>query len=224
MYPFSTEQHKTLQELYAEYNSVIKNLLITIEARGEVLPTPLHNELRSFNDHVARCYKEGISKEDIDSELRKAKGHIKRTIFDCFKFLNVYLFESVRRFEKETNKVDLTSINNGDFYIHYKKLQKEAVDAVRNAKKLEADSSLHEAAFIAYESAFNKYTELEELILDNAPSIKWAKWKYRLKTVSTYVIGLFLFALGAIVSLLIEDAIRNTCPSTYQCFINWLFK
>jgi len=106
--------------LYRTYNDVIKPLIAEIEIRYEKFPTPVFNEIRAFNDHVARCHRENISNLDIENELRKAKGHIERIILDCYKFLNVALHKIViKRFDKRTKGVDLGAINNGAFFIFY---------------------------------------------------------------------------------------------------------
>lgn len=49
-----------LKNLYQTYNTVIKPLIADIEARYEEFPISIFNEIRAFNDHVARCYRIGI--------------------------------------------------------------------------------------------------------------------------------------------------------------------
>lgn len=53
----TAEEFKELMlPLYKTYNDVIKPLIATIEAKTEKFPTPLFNELRAYNDHIAQCY------------------------------------------------------------------------------------------------------------------------------------------------------------------------
>lgn len=131
MTPFTEAQQSRLSTFYDQYNTVIKPLMSAIEARYESLPTPIHNELRAFNDHIARCYRANMTPDSINKELNKAEGHIKRTILDCFKFLNVKLSDYVKNFEREVERVDISTISNGEFYITYKKLKQAAIADVR---------------------------------------------------------------------------------------------
>ena len=45
-----------IQELYRDYNTVIKPLIAEVEARSEQFPLPLFIEIRALHDHIARCY------------------------------------------------------------------------------------------------------------------------------------------------------------------------
>ena len=95
-------------------------LIAEIEVRYEKFPSPIFNEIRAFNDHIARCHREDISDLEIEDELKKAKGHIERIILDCYKFLNVELHRKViKQFDKRTRGIDLGVINNGEFFLFY---------------------------------------------------------------------------------------------------------
>ena len=115
---------------------MIRPLISEIEAREESFPTPLFNEIRAFNDHIARCYLPKIANEKIITELEKAEGHISRITLDCFKYLDVFLYEKIRNFEKRTRNIDLTVLDNGQFFPTFCKLKKDAVISVRQAKNL----------------------------------------------------------------------------------------
>lgn len=132
------EQHEKITSLYTFYNEVIRPLISEIEARKEVFPAPLFNEIRAFNDHVARCYLSGMTEVKVNEELKKAEGHINRITLDCFKYLDVFLYEKVKRFEHSTRYIDISLLDNGEFYPSFCRLQKEAVKNVREAKKKEA--------------------------------------------------------------------------------------
>jgi len=199
---FSLEQERLLSELYQEYNSVIKPLIIQIESLYESFPLQIHNELRSFNDHVARCFLTD-SAINIDDELIKAKGHIKRTIFDAFKVLNIYHHDNLIKFEKQTKNVDLLQVQDGEFYVKYNKLRKACVLLVREAKNFENISDSNNA-FLKYDLAFQSYTELTNLIDDNIFVISQLKRKNKFFTAlnmlgyfASFMLGLglnFLFA------------------------------
>jgi hypothetical protein len=205
-------QLKTLASLYDEYNQTLKPLIASYEAREEKFPLPIYNEIRAFNDHVARCYHANTKPGEIDGELKKAERHIHRLVFDCFKYLNVSLNDYIRKFERQTRRVDLTKINNGEFYLKYKQLLDDAIKCVREAKKIE--STNRQNAFDNYEKAFNTYCELEELIQDNLTNVSWARVFFTGKV----FLKIILWLLAALISGIISA--RLTCDFTIKQFIN----
>lgn len=56
-----SEYQDQLASFYKIYNETIKPLMAEIEVRYASFPTPIFNEIRAFNDHIARCYVEGVS-------------------------------------------------------------------------------------------------------------------------------------------------------------------
>lgn len=50
------EASRLIVDCYVHYCEVIKPLIARIEALSEKIPLPLFNEIRAFNDHIARCY------------------------------------------------------------------------------------------------------------------------------------------------------------------------
>lgn len=148
-----------LQPLYHDYNTIVKPLIAEIEVRFEEFPVNIFNEIRAFNDHVARCYIRPDDESLIDSQIRKATGHIERLILDCYKFLNVSLYDSViKKFDKEYKGVDLSTINNGEFLIQHKKLSREIVQNLKEAKSKEIQEDKSESIAL-YELVHNKYVE-----------------------------------------------------------------
>ena len=75
-----------LNPLYEAYNNVIKPLIAEIEVRYEQFPIVIFNEIRAFNDHIARCYIRPDDNVWTNSQIRKAQSHIERMILDCYKF------------------------------------------------------------------------------------------------------------------------------------------
>ena len=75
-----------IEECYVSYCSVIKPLIAQIEARSEKLPLQLFNEIRAFNDHIARCFYNSPSEEYIIQQTDKAQRHISRLALDSLKF------------------------------------------------------------------------------------------------------------------------------------------
>lgn len=167
-----------LKPLYQRYNEIIKPLIAEIEVRFEHFPLSIFNEIRAFNDHVSRCYLKPNDTEWILSQIKKAEGHVERIILDCYKFLNVSLYDSViKKFDKTYKQVDLSNVNNGDFLIEHRKLTKDIIQLLKRAKLKESleDKSV---SIAIYEQAHNRYTELEDLIDQNARNLFWAKGKF----------------------------------------------
>jgi len=195
------EFQKELQFLYHTYNQTIKPLIASIEARYEIFPLPVINEIRAFNDHVAQCYREDTTSNLIKDELDKASGHLKRLVFDCFKYLNVSLHDSIVRFENQTKRIDLTTIDNGEFILKYRQLRQDSTKAVRKGKEIESFNK--QVAFEEYEKAFDCYMQLEELIEINASKISWAKARFTLQ-MGIKILGWLIAAiLSGIISAII---------------------
>ena len=78
----------------------IKPLLFDLFVRngGQYIDAVL-NEMRALNDHIARCYADGMSIDEVYKELNKAEGHLKRLIYDCFKQLNIIFFDYMNEYE-----------------------------------------------------------------------------------------------------------------------------
>jgi hypothetical protein len=181
------------------YNETLKPLLATVESLYEGQPIVIFNEIRSFNDHIARCYRPNVSEDFIRENLAKAESHLKRAILDCFKHLNVHYFEVGRKFERDYRNVDLTTISNGEFYVNYRRLKQLAVNAVRDAKKLETVDI--EKAFSAYQDAYNKYVALDDFINQNITNIDWAKTKFTVKRILKFVAWLLSAIIAGIISV-----------------------
>lgn len=202
------EFHTIISPLYVEYNEVIKPLIAELEAREEASPQPIFNEIRAFNDHIARCYRDDIESDKIAEEIEKAQRHIKRITLDCFKYLNVSLYEKIHKFEKQTKNIDLTVINNGLFYPKYRRLMKLTVQTVRQAKKEETVDT--NRALEVYQEGYNLYCALEELIDDNLEVVKWARIKFSFKRTLSVIGWLLTAIISGLLSIFIScDFLRK---------------
>jgi SMC interacting uncharacterized protein involved in chromosome segregation len=179
--------HSQLVPLYKTYNEIIKPLIAEIEVRFERFPSPIYNEIKAYNDHIARCYDNIENNEYINEQIGKAKGHIERIVLDCYKYLNVDLHKRViKDFDGRIKNIDVTSINNGEFYIEYKKQRQYIVENLKKAKLLEVKPEKEEAISL-YEQVHNKYTELELLVTQNDTNICWAKSKFSAKRILKFL-------------------------------------
>lgn len=198
-------QINLLSEHYKTYNYVIKPLIAAYEAREHIFPTPIFNEIRAFNDHVSRCYLEDASTEFIDKQLKRAGRHITRIILDLYKYLIVSFSDEVNKFERKTKNVDLSIINNGEFYREFSEIRKSGINALREAKRVEATStSTQDEIFSHFESSFNYFEELDKHIQNHFSEINWAKAKSMFKKHS-WIVGVLV---GCIFSWIIRDILN----------------
>ncbi|MBQ6156608.1 MAG: hypothetical protein IJK22_08400 [Bacteroidales bacterium] len=193
---------KQSKELFSQYNYVIKPLVAEIEARGEAMPQPLFNEIRAFTDHIARCYRDDISEERMADELQKARRHIIRITLDCFKCLNILLFQEIEKFEHRTRNINLKAIDNGEFYPKYKQMRREAAETVKKAKITESENS--DKALILYDAAFNKYVGIERLLKECTEEVKWARIHFSARRVVKFLLWLAAAILSGLLSMLIS--------------------
>lgn len=183
---------KFLKELYDQYNSVLKPIFAELEARSQQYEIQIVNEVRSFFDHIARCYRPNIDDLFIHGQLKKAESHMHRALYDTSKLLIVEYTKYLEKFEKKTKNCDLSIITNGTFYPDFKALYDKAFDLLIKAKQHEAYD--FEESFNYFQNAKNAFIELENFLIKNASSIKWAIGKAELgKFLSFFkwIIGIF---------------------------------
>ena len=200
------EFHQQLKPFYDAYNGIIKPLIAEIEVRYEQFPTQIYNEIRAFNDHVARCYGNFSDDECVKEQLKKAKGHIDRAILDCYKFLNVHFHDDlIIKFDKKTKRIDLTAISDGTFYTEYKNCRQYVIENLKKAKLLESKEDKSKSMEL-YELVHNKYFELEKLIDINNTNINWARAKFFFKN---RLLTFLIWAGTIIVSTLVGAIIQS---------------
>lgn len=208
-----TEFFEKLIPLYTTYNEVIKPLIAEIEVRFEAFPTSIFNEIRAFNDHVSRCYKKPDDKAWIDEQVRKAKGHIERIVLDCYKYLNVSLYDlTIKKFDRTYKGVDLSGIDNGEFFIKHRELTREITRRLKEAKLKETQEDKSESISI-YQHVYNKYAELEVLIDSNCRNLFWARGKFY----RNICLKFFGWLLAAVISGIISSSFIP-----YDILLKWV--
>lgn len=164
MFYISMEQR--IADILSAYRDTAKPLLADIESRrGKSLPDNCLNEIRALNDHIARCYRRGITEQSKNSELTKAEGHLRRLIYDCFKQLNIYISDTLNRKEKRYYSDTWLTHNEGQFWKEYSLYRRNAQQNVIEAKRNESYDS--DKAMESYEAAFQNYRMAEELLNNN---------------------------------------------------------
>lgn len=128
------------------------------------------NEMRALNDHIARCYLDGVTEDFQYEELCKAEGHLKRVIYDCFKQLDIIFYENVRRYERNHFGVHWLLLNGGTFWVEYNNLQRNVLELTESAKTLESSNS--EKAFDEYQKAYVEQDKLYRLLDAHAENLQ----------------------------------------------------
>lgn len=187
--------------LYKEYNMVIKPLIAELEARTEQFPLPLFNEIRALHDHIACCYSERISSNQVDSEIHKAERHVTRIMLDCYKCLNLSLHDEVLLFERQTKNVDLTVLQNGTFYPKYKTLRTKATKMVRKAKSLESLDT--QSALDTYQNSYNLYCDLENVIEEVVPDLHWARIRFSVRKSMQVLLWILSAIASGVISIIL---------------------
>lgn len=180
-----------------------------------MFPIPLFNEIRAFNDHVARCYIISFSDDQISDELGRAERHINRIILDCYKYLNVSFHNEIMSFEKRTKHVDLTVLDNGLFYPKFLELRKNAIDLIRKAKRNES-IKLNDS-FSDYQDAYNVYYELSELINSRRIEVNWARVKFSGIKLLKIIAWILSALISGLVSLFLTcDNVKDIILKIFQ--------
>ncbi|MBP3358443.1 MAG: hypothetical protein J6K91_05975 [Opitutales bacterium] len=188
--------------LYEEYNTVIKPLIASIEAKSERFHAQILNEIRAVHDHIARCY---LGKDDQfnQKQFDKARSHNERLVLDCLKMLNMLAKEQMQEIESKTR---LEQIDSGKFYIKYCQLADEAEKLTEKAKIKESIDKYE--AINLFQKASVSYNKILDLIAKNRTHIKWAKirfWQEPFWAFTLWMLSIILSALaGACISALIK--------------------
>lgn len=200
-------------KLYAQYRSVVKPLLADVEAEFERFPTPIYNEVRSFTDHLSRCFTdEGQIKDEgtIKSQCESAGHHLKRAILDCYKLLIIASRKRIEKFEKSVRYLDLRTVDSdGEFGYKFNKGFQEAKRLVRDAKRVEATAD-DLATYEAYQAAHNAYTEIEDHLDVSAPMIRRARFRF------------FTGKLGWIITSVLSFIAGNLLANNNEAIVAWI--
>lgn len=191
-------QEKHIRAMYKQYMEIIKPLIAEIEAEYQKFPDAITNEIRAFNDHIARCYKDECNVCLVDEQLKKAESHVTRMILDCYKYLIVFYSDKIKKFERKTKRCDLTAIDNGKFYSEYMILKQEAINKVKNAKKQE--QKLDVDTYDNYQDSYNAYVELDDYVMKNITKVHWAKMKFTAKTLLGIILWFLSVFIGSILA------------------------
>ncbi len=157
------------KKIYEQYQEVIAPFIVELEVRDSEYPIEIFNEIRSIFTHLSR-YKI----QNSEKEIASAENHVKRAILDCFKYLCVSIAEKVNSFRREYRHVDLHLADSGKFLPELDKLEAEAEEAYKKAKKAEIEMKDDDELYLLHEAAYNAYSKLDEFLDDSREAILFA--------------------------------------------------
>lgn len=198
-----------LEALISGYREQAKPLMDDINVRlGGNFPDNCLNEIRAMLDHVSRCYRaemletKSVDREKIcNEELSKAEGHLRRLMYDCFKQLNILLFDAIHQKEKRTYSSHWLYIDGGQFWSKYTTNLQIAMTSVVEAKKNESYDP--DTAMQCYEKAYNAYCAVEQMLIKQRKSLIWSRCIKYFEIVNSWLIWIAVTVVLSLISAFI---------------------
>ena len=192
-----------IKKLLENYNSNLKPMIVVLESEDSEYPVEVLNEIRAILNHLSRIAvldSADSDEEKIDLQIHDAEGHLKRALFDCFKYSCISIDDKYRRFRKETRNVDLGVIDNGEFPIELGKKYTKAKNSLTHARLVENDPTMNdsEAVYERFQKAYVEYTALSNYIDDSIAKVERAKHKQTAQQLISYGIGIVGIVFGVI--------------------------
>lgn len=173
------DQMNAIQAISQSYLLNFKPLLQVLKVRMKgKYPQNCLNEIRAINDHIARCYRNGMSEEDITKEIGKAEGHLQRLAYDCYKQLTLYQTADIKHTIKWFYSSRWPRIGKGELWKTYMENYKLARKSEKEAKRNESISP--DDALNLYDESYNNYQAILEVFK-----------KYKLQIYVSAVIRIF---------------------------------
>ena len=189
-------QLSEISELFALAEEKIK----LIEHLGEGLTFPSVNQLRYVAFHLLRADKttdENLKKE----ELRKAKNHCERAIYDAVEPGIVHYLEEIRTFQNDYRMVEITNIIPNYLDISRKADESSGFISERIKDSISDRSNNQGDQYQEATSLFEGLKEAVKLLSYARPELNKKLRKYRLMFLVS-VATLIVAAMGVIVSLM----------------------
>ena len=189
-------QLSEISELFALAEEKIK----LIEHLGEGLTFPSVNQLRYVAFHLLRADKttdENLKKE----ELRKARNHCERAIYDAVEPGIVHYLEEIRTFQNDYRMVEITNIIPNYLDISRKADESSGFISERIKDSISDRSNNQGDQYQEATSLFEGLKEAVKLLSYARPELNKKLRKYRLVFLVS-VATLIVAAMGVIVSLM----------------------
>lgn len=205
-------QQSAIREIFGQYQDVVRPMIVAIEVDDVEYPIEIFNEIRAIMNHLAACTYWDISNdskasEKIDIELHNAQSHLKRAIYDCYKYSCVSVDDYYKAFSKRLKHIDLSVIDNGEFVGQLCALYDSALQALKEAKYAEHDviKKGTDEPFNLFQIAYERYEKLREFLSDSMSKVERTRRKQigqGMTSIAIGVVGVVLSAVGVILTIL----------------------
>lgn len=204
------QQLDIIESVLLDYGSDVKKLLEAVKTRNHgVYPVNCLNEIRAMNDHIARCYRlfEDAQSADIDDisfqkEIYKAKGHLQRLKYDCYKQWFVYVVEDIRYTRHKFYSSYWQRIGNGELWRVYSENWKDGQKYEMEAKINESiDASKAEEY---YKHAFVAYNKITNVFSKYSREIKISQWISFFEKIRSVAVWLIITICIAVITEVIN--------------------
>lgn len=193
-----------ISKLYEVYTNKLKPLLAFEETVAQSFPGPILNEIRAMNDHVSRCYWTDKAEADCLAEVKKAKGHLTRSILDAYKYLVIVYERKVSEFYQQYKDVCIAIVDDGHFLPELNRMHSEARLLALQAKMEEAKAFPDkELSYEAYEKAVMAYTDVDDFIANHADGLSNAAQYAKDQTKANYKFAFISAVIGTILGALV---------------------
>ncbi len=204
-------QQKEIVEIFSQYQNVIRPMVVSLEVDDVEYPIEIFNEIRAIMNHLAACTYWDVSNDPdaeakTDKDLNNARSHLKRAIYDCYKYSCVSADDYYKKFLYRLRYIDLSVIDNGEFSVKLSAYYSEALEALRDAKLAEHDITKRNSnePFELFQIAYQKYHAVREFIHNSKSKVEKARRKQIGQgtfSMTIAVVGFILTAIGTILTI-----------------------
>ena len=150
-----------INEIFRTYLEDINPFIVQFEVLTNEFPIELQNEIRSMYGHLCRA-SIAEDEETVKRNIDKMRSHSKRALLDCYKYSSIVFLDEYESFFAQYEGIDLTYLNNGKFLGNIRRIQNEAKEALKEAKKAELSNYSDEILFDMYQTAYQRSALIHE--------------------------------------------------------------
>lgn len=158
---YQVKYQEQISMIYEQYQNTVKPYVAQLEVMENEFPVEILNEVRSIMSHIAKCY-ETDDENIIEININKANSHMKRCILDCYKYLCLAYSDFYKEFIHTYRFIDLTVIDNGEFWSKLCETVAKAKQQLIAAKENMVEDV--EEAYTEFENAYIEYHKIHQLI------------------------------------------------------------
>ena len=194
----TSENQREILDVYYQYHTIVKEMVIALEIDDGEYPVEILNEIRAMMNHLAKCYIADDKKPDnyldiISKNIHNAKSHLRRAIFDCYKYGCLSADDFYRRFHESMKNVDLGVIDNGSFVVVLSQKYTKAKALLKGAKIAEQDlldSSIPDSIYEKYQIAYEAFDAMRVYIEEKMELIERTRHKQQVHYVMNNIFGI----------------------------------